>query len=142
MAQRVPAPDHQPEPEVPFEENALRSASPRDRGVRLLEISLVKTVEIRATSEDLRGDLARDVLEEILRDVREVRVEVGVVRRDAHPIGADEPGRRFDLGLAPLDRSPAVAPEVLAWRQREVRRGRVTVLWIIPLDPRQKPGHP
>src|SRR5689334_23595646 len=100
---RLPLPSH-------------RSGSPRHRGVRLLEIGLGEAVEMRTAQQDLRSDLARDVFEEVLRDVREVRVEVGVVRRDAHPIGADEPGRRLDLGLAPLDRGPAVAAEVLAWR--------------------------
>src|SRR5215470_18926036 len=129
LSRRLPLPTH-------------RSGSPRRRGVRLLEIGLREAVEMRAAQQDLRGDLARDVFEEVLRDVREVRVEMRIVRRDAHPIGADESGRRLDLGLAPLDRGPAVAPEVLAWRQRQVRRVRVTVLWVIPLDPRQEPGHP
>src|SRR2546426_3425211 len=35
-------------------------------------------------------------------------------RRDAHPVGAEQAGRRLDLGLAALDRGPAVAPEVLS----------------------------
>src|SRR5262245_50142710 len=44
-----------------------------------LEIALAERVEVRAAQEDLRGDLARHVLQEIRRDVREVRVEVRVV---------------------------------------------------------------
>src|SRR2546422_9602319 len=87
------------------------------------------------TYQNLRGDLARQVLEEVLRNVREVGVEMRVVRRDAHAIGADETGRRLDLGLAALDGGPAVAPEVLARGQRQVGRVRVTVLRVIPLDP-------
>src|SRR5262245_59751770 len=107
-----------------------------------LEIALAERVEMRATQEDLRGDLARHVLQEIRRDVREVRVEVRVVGGDAHPVGADEPGRGLDLRLAPLDRRPAVAPEVLARRHRQVRRVRVAVLRIVPLDPRQETRPP
>src|SRR5262249_57635039 len=100
-----------------------RSAAGRDgaellaRGLsRALEMALAERVEMRAAHEDLRRDLARHVLHEIRRDVREVRVEVRVVGRDAHPVGADEPGRGLDLRLAPLDRRPAVAPQVLAAR--------------------------
>src|SRR5207247_9069922 len=103
--------------------------------VRIVEVGLVHAVEVRARYQNLRGDLARHVLEEVLRNVREVGVEMRVVRRDAHAIGADEPGRRLDLGLAALDGGPAVAPEVLARGQRQVRRVRVTVLRVITLDP-------
>src|SRR5215510_15348857 len=92
------------------------------------EIALAERVEMRAAQEDLRGDLARHVLQKIRRDVREVRVEVRVVGRDTHPVGANEPGRGLDLRLAPLDRRPAVEPEVLARRHRQVRRVRVAVL--------------
>src|SRR5215813_4883215 len=48
----------------------------RRRGIRLLEIGLSEAVEMRAAQQDRRGDLARDVLEEVLCDMREVGVEV------------------------------------------------------------------
>ena len=89
-----------------------------------------------------RGHIARDILHQILCDVGEVRVEVRIVGRDAHAVGADEAGGRFDLGLAALDGGPAVAAEVLARRQREIRRVGVAVLRVVPLDARQQPRHP
>src|SRR2546426_11156397 len=63
-------------------------------------------------------------------------------RRDAHPVGAEQAGRRLDLGLAALDRGPAVAPEVLSRGEAEVRGVRVPVLGIVPLDAGQESGHP
>src|SRR5262249_18322200 len=94
----------------------------RGGGVGLPEVLLGEAVEGGATFEDVGGDLARHVLEQVLRHVREVRIEVRIVRRDAHPVGADEPGCRLDLRLAALDRGPAVAPEVLARGHGQVRR--------------------
>src|SRR5262245_45116772 len=82
-------------------------------GVSLSEVLFSETVQGRAALHDLGGDFAGNVLQQVLRDVGKVRVEVRVVGRDAHPVGADEPRRRLDLGLAAFDGGPAVAPEVL-----------------------------
>src|SRR5262249_49069661 len=111
-------------------------------GVSLSEVLLSETVQGGAALQDLGGDLAGNVLQQVLRDVGKVRVEVRVVRRDAHPVGADKPGRRFDLGLAPFDGGPAVAPEILAGRHGEVRRMRVAILGVVPFDTREEAGNP
>src|SRR5262245_24848717 len=65
----------------------------RRGGVGLREVGVAETIEVRAAHEDLRRDLAGDVLHEVRGHVGEVRVEVRVVRRDAHAVGADQPGR-------------------------------------------------
>ncbi len=65
-----------------------------------------------------------------------------VVRRDAHPVRADETRRRLDLGLAAFDGGPAVAPEVLLGQEREIRRVRVAVLGIVPFDAREEARRP
>src|SRR5262249_30237878 len=41
----------------------------RRSGVRLLEVRLGEAIEVRAPRQDLRGDLARHVLEQVLRDM-------------------------------------------------------------------------
>ena len=82
------------------------------------------------------------VLEQVIRDIREVGVEVRVVCRDTHPVGADEPGRRLNLRFAPFHRCPAVAPKVLLWGQGQVGCMRVTVLGVVPLNARQQTQHP
>src|SRR5260370_36274507 len=74
------------------------SGSPSDRRAGLLRggsltVGLDEAVETRAAQQDLGRELAGDVLEEVGRHVGKVGAEMRVVRRDAHPVGADEPRR-------------------------------------------------
>src|SRR5712691_8161234 len=54
----------------------LTSRPLRGGGVGFLEVGLAEAVEAGATFEDVGRDLARHVLQQIFRHVREVRVEV------------------------------------------------------------------
>src|SRR6185436_18182091 len=83
---------------------ALSGAASVRRRRGLLEVVLTERVEVRAPHEDLRRDLARHVLQEVLRHVGEIRVEVRIVGRDAHAVSPDEAGGGLDLRLASFDR--------------------------------------
>src|ERR1700704_120791 len=87
-------------------------ARPR-RLVRLREVGLGESVDVCAPHQYLRGGIARAALEDVVRHVRKVGVEVRIVAGDAHPVGAHQAGGCLDLRLAALDRGPAIAPEVL-----------------------------
>ena len=118
------------------------TANPPRRDAGPCEVRLREPVEARAAEEDVGGDVSGDSAEQIRRHVRKVGIEMGVVGRNAHAIGTDEPRRGFDLRLAPLDRRPAVASEVFPRRERQVGCMGVTVLRIVPLDPRQNSRDP
>src|SRR6266511_5790848 len=65
---------------------------PQPDPVSFGEVGLGEPVQARAAQEDLPGDVAADGAQQIARHIGEVGVEVRVIGRDAHAIGADEPG--------------------------------------------------
>src|SRR6266446_2049877 len=113
--------------------------SSRYCSVGLLKIFVGKAVEMGPSHKNLHGDVARDRAQQVTRHVGEVGVEVWVVRGDTHPIGTNKASRWLNLRLAPFHRGPAVAPEVFLRREGEIRRVRVAVLGIVPLDACQDP---
>src|SRR5262245_36951678 len=84
---------------------------------RLPEVLRFKGVESGASKKNLRSHLSGHVLKQVTGDVREVGVEVGIVRRNTHPISANEARRGRDMDR--IFKRPFLWPELY----RSPRRG-------------------
>src|SRR5262245_47804184 len=104
------------------------------RSGRFPEVLLLEGVESSASKKNLRSHLSGHVLKQVTGDVGKVGVEVGIVRRNTHAIGANEARRGRDLGFAALDRCPAVALKVLLGCQGKVGRMGISVVRVVPFD--------
>src|SRR5262245_14926751 len=112
------------------------------RARRLAEVLLLEGVESSAAKKNLRSHLPGHVLKQVTGDIGKVGVEVGIVGRNTHVIGANEARRGRDLGFAALDPSPAIALKVLVGCQGQVGRMGIPVVRIVPFDAAKQPGDP